>query len=112
MKILTAPLCCAAVSVLPALAFAADFSIRNDPDTRVSFVVECRDRSGKSGSNEITLQPGQRMDIGDPGCRTFTASISTDNGTRSGRIKTYTLDAGHSYYVFWNDRYWDIAEEE
>ncbi|MGK8200729.1 hypothetical protein [Burkholderia cepacia] len=93
-------------------ASARDFSIRNEPDSQTNLTIECRDRSGRSGSNEITLQPGQQMNIGDSSCSTYTASISTANGTRSGRIKTYTLDGGHSYYIFWNNRYWDIAEDE
>ncbi|MBN3785940.1 hypothetical protein [Burkholderia sp. Ac-20353] len=101
----------AASSFLATSAIARDFSIRNDPGARHNFVVSCRDGSGKSGSNKIVLQPGERMDIGDPACSTYTVSMSTANGTRSGRVITYTLDADHAYYIYWNGQYWDIAED-
>ncbi|HDR9481706.1 TPA: hypothetical protein QDC20_005524 [Burkholderia aenigmatica] len=110
MKIISLALL-ASSALIATSAIAGDFSITSDPDSVHHLVVTCRDGAGKSGSSRITLQPGQQMVIGDPACNTYTVSISTANGTKSGRIVSYTLDANRSYSIFWNDRYWDIASD-
>jgi hypothetical protein len=110
MKILS-PILLAGALAFSTVAIAKDFSILNEPDGSTSITVKCRSAAGGSGTSNITLGPGQQTDIGDPQCRTYTVSIATANGTRNGHVIAYTLDAGHSYYIYWNDRNWDIAEQ-
>ena len=105
MKILSSILLASAL-VFSTAVMAKDFTILNEPDGSTTLKVRC-----SSGTSLVTLKPGEQTDIGDSSCRSYTVSISTGNGTRNGHIIEYTLDGGHSYYVYLNDRgYWDVAE--